>query len=429
MKALSAAVVAVTLAVPTIGDAQEGVVEGSGYKVGEGTVLHPRLGLQTGYVSNVFYEEQAADPVDSGLLRLLAELTIATRPLERSDSAEGGAPTSHIKPKLAFRFGAHAQYEEYLSDSEAAKQQRNISGSLLGNLTLFPHGTFRLGLSEDFTRHTRPVNFEDTQTLHRNVNKLRATAGWHPPANTIQAVARYENVVDRFESEDSAFANRLQHIFGARVTWQFLPVTRLHLDASQGIYGPLGDGLLNGTPYKTSSLPLRFEAGLSSALTETTTLRLTGGWAAGFYETGPSFNSPIYSADFGLRYSPMGRFFIGFARVFQDSINANYFADWAFHAGVQHQVSRVLVLADAAVHLRTYEGLPPQIMSGVTSRDDTLFRGAAEVRYNYRDWLAIAGAFATTVDQTDFTYSIGGSGVDDPSYSRQEITLSVLAAL
>jgi hypothetical protein len=32
-------------------------VEGAGWKVGESTTLHPVVGMETGYVSNVFYTQ------------------------------------------------------------------------------------------------------------------------------------------------------------------------------------------------------------------------------------------------------------------------------------------------------------------------------------------------------------------------------------
>ena len=56
------------------GDAVDPIsmVEGPGVKVGEGTVLHPVFGVETGVVSNVFYEETNANP--AGLLRLLAQV-------------------------------------------------------------------------------------------------------------------------------------------------------------------------------------------------------------------------------------------------------------------------------------------------------------------------------------------------------------------
>jgi len=47
-------------------------VEGPGIKVGEGTVVHPVVGLSTGAVSNVFYEEDGTNA--AGVLRLLAQV-------------------------------------------------------------------------------------------------------------------------------------------------------------------------------------------------------------------------------------------------------------------------------------------------------------------------------------------------------------------
>src|ERR1041385_6539762 len=52
--------------------ATSNVVSGSGIKVGEGTVLYPSVGLFTGIVSNVFFEETAGST--AGVLRLLVEL-------------------------------------------------------------------------------------------------------------------------------------------------------------------------------------------------------------------------------------------------------------------------------------------------------------------------------------------------------------------
>jgi hypothetical protein len=57
------------------------VVEGPGVKVGEGTVLHPIFGVETGFISNVFYEDQ--DPNPAGLLRLLAQIGSGSLPLSR----------------------------------------------------------------------------------------------------------------------------------------------------------------------------------------------------------------------------------------------------------------------------------------------------------------------------------------------------------
>ncbi len=50
-------------------------VEGHGVKVGEGTVLHPSFGVETGYISNVFYSN---NPQGAGVLRLMAQVAMAS---------------------------------------------------------------------------------------------------------------------------------------------------------------------------------------------------------------------------------------------------------------------------------------------------------------------------------------------------------------
>src|SRR5262245_51002854 len=62
------------------------IVEGPGVKVGEGTVLHPVFGVETGFLSNIFYEDGTEDPRGAGLLRLLAQIGSGSLPLSRLTS-------------------------------------------------------------------------------------------------------------------------------------------------------------------------------------------------------------------------------------------------------------------------------------------------------------------------------------------------------
>src|SRR5262249_49303817 len=59
------------------------IVTGAGIKVGEGTVLHPQVGLETGVVSNVFY--QSNNGIAAGLLRILVEVGTGSLPDQRLD--------------------------------------------------------------------------------------------------------------------------------------------------------------------------------------------------------------------------------------------------------------------------------------------------------------------------------------------------------
>src|SRR5262245_42696494 len=57
--------------------AQDAVVEGPGYEISEGTVLHPTVSVETGYISNVFYED--VTPVASAVVRLIGAFSIASQ--------------------------------------------------------------------------------------------------------------------------------------------------------------------------------------------------------------------------------------------------------------------------------------------------------------------------------------------------------------
>src|SRR5687768_10064998 len=99
---LLALVVGIGLFAPRAAHAQEtSVVEGPGYPLGEGTVVHPIIGAELGVVDNVFYEERASDPAFAGLLRLVAEAVIASKeivpeeqpdPFLDPDAVEAAAP-------------------------------------------------------------------------------------------------------------------------------------------------------------------------------------------------------------------------------------------------------------------------------------------------------------------------------------------------
>src|SRR5689334_4671883 len=56
-------------------------VEGPGVKIGEGTILRPVFGIQTGFISNVFYQD--VDEQAVGVLRLIAQAGIASLSSQR----------------------------------------------------------------------------------------------------------------------------------------------------------------------------------------------------------------------------------------------------------------------------------------------------------------------------------------------------------
>ena len=85
-------------------------------EVGEGTVLRPVFGLETGFVSNVYYVPN--NPTGAGLLRLLAQ--IGTGSLTGARLSPEGDPTSEGADRGSFQYRAdvRASYDLLLSGTD-----------------------------------------------------------------------------------------------------------------------------------------------------------------------------------------------------------------------------------------------------------------------------------------------------------------------
>lgn len=423
MKRIAIAAALSAALLPASARAQDAsIVEGPGVLVGEGSVLHPIIGADVGMISNVFFEDQA--PVTSSILRIHGELDFASAGSARTKD-EGEAENPAAPQKLQFRAGLKARYDEYLSGGEAARAQRNLGLDANVHLRAFPEGKVTFRLDDRFIRDTRPLNQENTGNLNRLVNDFAIGVDFQPGERAIKAGLGYRNRLDIFESSESRFADRIQHQLEARAEWKWLPITKFLFDASYGFFSQLGGETLNGTAFKQSSNPLRAKFGVATALTEMTTLRASAGWAWSPYAAGQGFNAPTFGAEFGYRYSPMGRVAVSYSYDFVDSINSNFYRDHALLARIDQQVRMIVVEGRGGLRLRGYRGVPMAL--GAANRDDFIVEAQLGARYHFRDWLAATADYLLQVDQTDFRTTFAGQP-DDPSYTRHEVTAGVRAA-
>ncbi len=397
-------------------NAQDAIVSGPGYKVSEGTVVHPTASAETGFVSNVFYQED--NEVASPLLRLTGRLAFASADIAEEDAE--GAPGAGAPPTFDFSAGLRMTYEEYLTSRNSTIAQRNLGLGADIALTVFPQRKVSFQFSDNFIRTNRPTNFESNKLLSRDVNHLRAAAVIKGNESSLKTTLRFENTLDFFESTGSSFADRQQTLLGGRLDWQFLPITRFYFDASFGINSAIG----NGT--HSSSTPLRLILGADSAITESTTVRVHTGFVDGFYAAGASYLNAAYGAEFGLRYSPVGRITVGYNHDFTDSINANFYEDHSFELKIDQQIQRVLVGAKAQAILRGYEGISMDVGGGSTRSDFILSLGA-DAQYVVKEWLALSADYTTQVVATEFRSFVDGQQ-DDPSYTRHTFMIGATAA-
>ena len=405
MRHHAAAAIASLLVFPIQAYAQEATIEGPGVEVSGGSVFHPSAGVEAGVDTNVFREED--DAVTSPLMRVFAAFDAASRPEARLQGSQS-------PQKLKFRAGVRFTYSEYLTSNDAAQAQRDVGINANVAAQAFPQGKVTFEVKDSFTRDVRPRNFESTGSIDRDINHFLIAAGLQPGGGALYFGARYENLIDFFESEDARFANRIQHTVGARASWQYLPLTKFYLDGSFGIYDGLGS---QADEYKTASTPLRLMAGAASALTARTTLNLRAGFAKGFYESGPDYTSPIVGAEFGLRYVEHGRIKLSYEYDYRDSINANFYRDHAFALGVTQEIDRLILGAKGETRLRRYGGIPDILGGG--DREDVIFAAIAELRYALTSQIALTADYRFTIDETDYRSMLGGI-VDDPSYVKHE---------
>ena len=405
------------------------VVEGPGVKVGEGTVLHPIFGVETGFISNVFYEDQDTNP--AGVLRLLAQMGSGSLPLSRlispgmlsydetgSGDEQGGAKSAG---DFQYRADLRLSYDLLLSTNNRTTEAGGLGagGTLRGLVN--PLRTWSFGFAEEIRRLIRSANFETDADTNRIINEIKLRLFFQPQGRTLSGFLRYDNTIDYFERQRQRFSNRIQHTFGVRGMWRLFPMTRIYVDGSIGAYGPLGS-----ESTKVASFPLVTVAGIQTLLSLNTTVSAQAGYTNGFYSSGPSYSAPVIGAEVGYRYSPLGRFTVMYQYMHLDSVNSNYFRDHVIRFWLQQMYVPFALTLQPELHFRRYDGIT--LVDGGPARNDILFSMATGVHYNFRNWIAGTLGYNLAIVQTSYRYMTDGL-IDNPSYIRHELVAGVRVAM
>lgn len=408
------------------------LVRGSGIKVGEGTVFQPQVGIETGVVSNVFYQDTGG--VTAGLLRILAEVGTGSLPNQRlglrpaTDEQDQAANQPSLSPysgdsgDFQYQASLYASWDQYLSTNRNVNEQGGLGGGLLLRGIVNPQRPLQFSFQENFNRLIRATNFESPVNTNRDINTLGLRLNYLPTGRSLAGYLYYQNMIDVFEAGSQQFADRLQNQLGLRLNWQWLPLTRVFADVSAGYNTGIGDST------KVSSLPVVAIAGIQTVLTLNTTLNVHAGYTNGFYASGPSYSAVVAGAQFGYRYSPLGRVTALYSYDHADSINANFYRDHLFQLTFEQYFAPFVVYARPELRLREYQGTSTVVMAGSSNtRDDTILAATVGMRYNFRDWIAGTLDYRLEDVQTDFRYMTDGL-ILNPSYVRHELLLGVRAA-
>lgn len=405
----------------------ESVVEGPGIPLGEGTVVHPIVGLEMGVTDNVFYTED--NTRSSGVLRVLAEAALASK-APKPESVDqtyidGEEPPAEAADRtIAYRLGARLSYTQYLSGTDAISDQGGLGALVKGRIEALPDGKLSFIADESFLRDIRPTNYFGFQNTNRIINASTVGLRWRPGGGAMQGSLRWDNQIDYFEEQSQRFANRMINAIAAGYEWKLFPYTKLLADFSYSFVGPFGDG--GAIPsIKRHAQPIRGGVGIATALSEVFTAKAHFGWAYASYEGGSSYNSPIAGVELGYRYSPLGRVLAGYNWDHRDSVNADFYRDHHFYAGIEQPIGPVLGNLGGEIRLRQYDGISPDI--GPPQRDDVILAGTVRGTYVYRDWLAVLLEIRFQSVQTDYM-AIVSAPFTDPSFTRTDATLGMRAA-
>lgn len=393
------------------------IVQGAGIKVSEGTVLHPTAGLETGFISNVFYEN--SNPQATGVLRVLGQLSIGSLGGIRLDPSAGGIGPTEAGDQGSFLYDASVRliYDQMLSNNNAINATGGLGAGVLIRGMVNPMGPLSFGFNNDFERLIRAANFETTTDENRDINNLNLTLFFHPTGRTVSGYAYYHNMIDVFESGDPNYPDRMDNRVGVHPMWRWLPQTLVWGDVSGGVVTGIGSRPVS--QMKPTSYPFNAVLGISTLFSLRTTASLDAGYANGFYQRGPSFSGPRIDANLGYIYSPLGRINLGYSLLYQDSVNANYFRDHVIRAYVAQGVEPFVFVIGPELHFREYNGVTAP--GAATVRDDTIFAIVAGVHYTFRNWIAATLDYRYSTVQTGFRYVDSTGGMVNPSYDRHEL--------
>ncbi len=446
------AVLVVSTLVPAIGNAQAPTTpqagwlsdrdraEGPGFRVGD-FELHPGLGIEIGYDSNLYYTDDANRlglMRDSAILRAVAHLLFSTRGEQRQQEGEGGGEGSGAGPPTAtFRGGISGSFYHFFNDNSRTNME--VDADLA--LTILPERTFSIDITENFGRSVRP--FTELTLAATSYARIQNNAGLRLNFQTDGGVLRiglgYNFLVNYFEDANFGYGNTLGHVIALTETFRFLPQTAIIHDTSFRVNDVLNEATIRG-PLMNDGFLLRTRIGLNGAFTTNFSVLALVGYGAGFFNSRATvadtydqeYESVVAQVEARWQILPNVRLHFGYDRDFQPSFIGNFMRQDRGYINFQTLVDRVFLLG-ADVSLGYVEfGAPVDVdgtlLGTAATRGDIRFVGRLFMEYRFTDWLGVNGTFRYQGNFTDFQYNLRptmGVIADPASYNKVELWLGV----
>lgn len=402
--------------------------EGPGLRVGN-LELHPGLGIEAGYDTNVFYEDGDSfiDPEGSFLLRLTGHLDVSTMTQPRREEGDASEGDGGSGRKLDFRGGVAASYYHFFID----EARDNVALDAYLAATINPTGRFSVFLHDEFGRTIRPfvdrggaMRSGEVPTYARDRNVAGAELRLQSPGGVLKGALGYDYTLDFFEDQEFDYVNSHMHTMRLQLSWRFLPQTSLIsiTQVHRQDYFRNSDAVSRVIDnWRVSS-----RVGLNGALTRTVAFTAMVGYAGGFYDEGDDFDNVEAAAQIKWQPRQTLNFALGYDRSFRPSFLGNFVKRDRIYLNSQLLMggSFLLGLDLALVFAETGAVQTPSGMDlgNNATRSDIFFTANLFGEYRFTDWLALTASVGYYGDFTDFDYdptAIGGP-IPDPGGGYQK---------
>lgn len=438
------AVAVAVAAVPSSVEAQAWLgdrtrTEGPGFRLGD-FELHPGLGVEIGYDSNLYYSDGDTVPTtDSGILRATAHLMVSTRGEQRRQEGEAGGTGEGEtqQPPVTFRGGISGSFYTFFNDLDRSNMELDASLAL----SILPGRTFSIDITEEFGRSIRPFteNFSTTASYGRIQNDAGVRLNLQTAGQVLRISAGYNFGLNYFEDANFQWGNRFSHNISLSETFRFLPQTAIVHDTNFVISDYFNESVTSPVMVNDSYM-LRTRVGLNGALTNDFSVLGMVGYAAGFFDSAvpavyeQEYESLVAQVEARWQLEEQTRLSFGYERDFKPSFLGNWYRTDRGYANFQWMFARSFLLGIEA-SVGNYEFgriVAPDGMTAVgssTVRDDIRVIGSVFGEYRFTDWLGVNATLRYTGSFTDFQYRVddpaGPSIIDPAGFNKFEAWLGV----
>lgn len=354
------------------------LLEGRGIRTGN-FELHPAVGVDFGFDSNVFNASSSLPNAQQSALRLRVAPSFYVSTLGQQRSTSSDSATTAL-PTVNFRGGVGLVYHEWFGLSSTPTRDvstlRNLGAQATLRFDFFPQRTWQFGIGADYIRLVQPGASDDNPaatiaraTFNRNTLIGSADIAYAPGRGVFELRFGYNVLANIYDNV--TFNNSMTHSGFARMRWRFLPKTALVWEGSVGSLSYLDTtgattGLFNATPMAT-----RF--GMTGLLTNRVSLLVLAGYQGTFYERGDNADTVVGQAEVQWLIDGRSRLRGGFLRDVQSAAFGNFFTRNRGYVNYMQSFSgRFVLSADAGVSLNQYgyvanraTGAPLTPVSGV----------------------------------------------------------------